>query len=103
MKQVILIDTFLLLFVNVKAQIGDVQQKGNFIISYDGNKEVGRFSINSSDVLLGFSSTIIVIKKSNFIISYDANEKKKADSLSIQMTSLKMSMELLFTSLKVDL
>ena len=68
MKQVILIATFLLVFVNVKAQIGDVQQKGNFIISYDGNKEVGRFSINSSDVLLGFSSTIIVIKKSNFII-----------------------------------
>jgi hypothetical protein len=34
MKQVILIATFLLLFVNVKAQIGDVQQKGNFIISY---------------------------------------------------------------------
>jgi hypothetical protein len=53
MKQVILIATFLLLFVNVKAQIGDVQQKGNFIISYDGNKEVVRFSINSSDVLLG--------------------------------------------------
>jgi hypothetical protein len=77
MKQVILIATFLLIFINVNAQIGDVQQKGNFIISYDGYKEVGRFSINSSNVLLGFSSTIIVIKKSNFIISYDAKGKEK--------------------------
>jgi hypothetical protein len=77
MKQVILIATFLLFFVNVKAQIGDVQQKGNIIISYEGSKEVGRFSISSSDELLGFSSTIIVVKKSSIIISYDARGKEK--------------------------
>jgi len=77
MKQIILIATFILMFINVNAQIGDVQQKGNIIISYDGNKEVGRFYINSSDEMLGFSSTIIVVKKSSIIISYDAKGKEK--------------------------
>jgi hypothetical protein len=38
---------------------------------------VGRFAINSSDVFLGFSSTIIVVQKGNWIYSYDEKGKEK--------------------------
>jgi hypothetical protein len=77
MKKFFLMATMLLMFGAVNAQIGDVQQKGNWLYSYDGSKEVGRFSINSSDVFQGFSSTIIVVQKGNWIYSYDAKGSEK--------------------------
>ena len=61
----------LLMFGAANAQIGDVQQKGNWLHSYDGNREIGRFAIGSSDEFLGFSSSIVVVKKGNWIHSYD--------------------------------
>ena len=76
MKHFFLIATILLMFGAANAQIGDVQQKGNTLHSYDGNKEVGRFSIGPSDEFLGFSSTIVVVKKGNTIHSYDAKGKE---------------------------
>ena len=76
MKKLFLMATMLLMFGAVNAQIGDVQQKGNWLLSYDGNKEVGRFSIGSSDEFLGFSSTIVVVKKGNWVLSYDAKGKE---------------------------
>lgn len=76
MKKLFLMLVMLLAFDSVNAQIGDVQQKGNWLFSYDGNKEIGRFSINSSDVFLGFSSSIIVVQKGNWIFSYDSKGKE---------------------------
>jgi hypothetical protein len=66
MKKLLLIATMLLLFGAVSAQIGDVQQKGNWLHSYDGNREVGRFAIGSSDQFLGFSSSIVVVRRCGF-------------------------------------
>jgi len=77
MKKLFLLVTMFLLFGAINAQIGDVQQKGNWLYSYEGSKEVGRFAINSSDVFLGFSSTIIVVQKGNWIYSYDEKGKEK--------------------------
>jgi hypothetical protein len=75
MKKLLLMATMMFMFGAAKAQIGDVQQKGNYLYSYDGNKLVGSFSISSSDVFLGFSSTIVVVQKGNYIYSYDAKGK----------------------------
>ena len=77
MKKLLLIATMLLMFGAANAQqIGDVQQKGTWLYSYDGSHEVGHFSIGSSDVFLGFSSTIVVVQKGSgsgiWIYSYDA-------------------------------
>lgn len=72
MKKFFLMATMLLTFGAVNAQIGDVQQKGSWLHSYDGNNEIGHFSISSSDVFLGFSSTIVVVQKGSWIHSYDA-------------------------------
>jgi hypothetical protein len=77
MKKLILMATMLLIFGAANAQIGDVQQKGSWLYSYDGNNEVGYFSINSSDVFLGFSSTIVVVQKGSWIYSYDAKGNEK--------------------------
>lgn len=77
MKKLLLTATMLLIFGAANAQIGDVQQKGNWLYSYDGSKEIGRFSINSTNVFLGFSSTIIVVQKGNWIYSYDAKGIEK--------------------------
>lgn len=77
MKTIILIATMLLTFGAVNAQIGDVQQKGTTLYSYDGNREVGRIHISSSDVFLGFSSTIVVVQKGTTIYSFDANGREK--------------------------
>jgi hypothetical protein len=77
MKKLFLMAIMLLMFGAANAQIGDVQQKGGYLHSYDGNNEVGRFSIGSSDVFLGFSSTIVVVQKDYYIISYDANGSEK--------------------------
>jgi hypothetical protein len=76
MKKLLLMATMLLLFGAVSAQIGDVQQKGNWLHSYDGNREVGRFAIGSSDQFLGFSSSIVVVRKGNWIYSYDQKGKE---------------------------
>ena len=70
MKKLLLMAT-MLMFGAVSAQIGDVQQKGNWLHSYDGNREVGRFAIGSSDAFLGFSSSMVVVRKGNWIHSYD--------------------------------
>lgn len=71
MKKLFILATILLMFGAANAQIGDVQQKGNWLHSYDGNREIGRFAIGSSDEFLGFSSSIVVVKKGNWIHSYD--------------------------------
>ena len=77
MKKLFLMATMLLMFGAANAQIGDVQQKGSWLYSYDGSKEVGHFSISSSDEFLGFSSTIVVVQKGSWIFSFDANGKEK--------------------------
>jgi hypothetical protein len=76
MKKLLLMATMLLLFGAVSAQIGDVQQKGNWLHSFDGNREIGRFAIGSSDQFLGFSTSIVVVKKGNWIHSYDQKGKE---------------------------
>ena len=69
--------TMLLIFGAANAQIGDVQQKGSWLYSYDGNNQIGSFSISSSDIFLGFSSTIVVVQKGSWIYSFVANGKEK--------------------------
>lgn len=77
MKKLFLTGFMFFMFAAVKAQIGDVQQKGNYLYSYDGSKKIGSFSISSSDLFLGFSTSIIVVQKGNYIYSYDALGHKK--------------------------
>jgi hypothetical protein len=73
MKKLFLISLMMLFFNSLNAQIGDVEQKGNWLYSYDENgKSIGSFSINSSDEFLGFSTSLIVIKKGSWLNSYDA-------------------------------
>lgn len=57
---------------SANAQIGDVQQKGSFIYSYNENgQSIGNFNIESGQ-FLGYSNSIIVIKRGDFLHSYDA-------------------------------
>ena len=76
MKRFFLMLTMLLMFGAVNAQIGDVQQKGSHLYCYDGQREIGRIYLSSSDVFLGFSSAIVVIKKGNHICSCDAKGRE---------------------------
>jgi hypothetical protein len=76
MKKLILMATMLLLFESASAHIGDVQQKGNWLHSFEGNREIGRFAIGSPDQFLGFSTSIVVVKKSNWLHSYDQKGKE---------------------------
>ena len=77
MKKLFLTGFMFFMLVAVNAQIGDVQQKGSYLYSYDGTTKLGSFSISSSDTFLGFSSSIIVVQKGSYIYSYDAKGNKK--------------------------
>jgi hypothetical protein len=77
MKKLLLTGTMMFMIFAFKAQISDVQQKGNYLYSYDGAKKIGYFLIGSSDLFLGFSSSIIVVQKGNYIYSYDASGNRK--------------------------
>jgi hypothetical protein len=76
MKKLFLTGFMVFMLVAVNAQIGDVQQKGSSLYSYDGTKQIGRFTISSSDSFLGFSSSIIVVQKGSSIYSYDESGKQ---------------------------
>lgn len=71
MKKLFLTGFMFFMFAAVNAQIGDVQQKGNYLVSYNGTKQIGKFAIAPSKTFLGFSSSIIVVQMDNYIISYD--------------------------------
>jgi hypothetical protein len=77
MKKLFLTGFMFFMFAAVNAQIGDVQQKGSWLYSYDGSKQIGKFSISSSDSFLGFSSSIVVVQKGSWIYSYDANGRQQ--------------------------
>jgi hypothetical protein len=76
MKKLFLTTSMVLMLVATNAQISDVQQKGSWLHSYDGSKQIGKFSISSSDSFLGFSSSIVVVQKGSWIHSYDANGRQ---------------------------
>jgi hypothetical protein len=77
MKKLFLTGFMFFMFAAVNAQIGDVQQKGNLLTTFDGSKKIGSFYISDSDILLGYSSSIIVIQHGSMLISYNATGKKQ--------------------------
>ena len=79
MKKLLLILTILLSFGAFKAQISDVQQKGNYLYVYgDGNQQLSWTSINTSDEYLGMGSSFFVVQKGNYIHTYDSKSNQIA-------------------------
>lgn len=77
MKKFLVIGLLLLSEGIAKAQIVDIQQKGQFLGIYgSGNKQLSVLQIGSSDEFLGMSSSFYVVKRRNFFVTYDHNSKE---------------------------
>jgi hypothetical protein len=77
MKKFFLMATMLFMFGAAKAQIADVQQKGNLLLVYgENNKKLSVLSISSSEEYLGMGSSFYIVKKGSLILSYDQDSKK---------------------------
>lgn len=77
MKKLLFIFAILFATLASNAQsIGDVQQSGSWVNIYDSNGSfVSNFSVESSDEVVGFSSSIVVVRKGNSVNSYNVNGK----------------------------
>ena len=76
MKKLLFMATMLLSFGALKAQISDVQEKGNRLYVYgENNKQLSFFDLNSSDEFLGMGSSFYCVKRGNRIYTYDSNSK----------------------------
>lgn len=80
MKKLLLMATMFFMFGAAKAQIADVQQKGNYLYVYgENNKKISELMLGSSDLFLGIGSSFFAVKKGNYVYTYDYNSKKIAE------------------------
>lgn len=77
MKRFLVIGLLLLSVGIAKAQIVDIQHKGQFLRVYgSGNKELSYLQIDNSDEFLGMSSSFYVVKRGMFFKTYNHNSKE---------------------------
>lgn len=81
MKQFLLMATMLLALGVAKAQISDVQQKGNYLNIYnDKNQKICDMYIDvSREEFMGFGNSFYVVQSDNYLKVYDSNCKKISD------------------------
>ena len=79
MKQFLLMATMLLTFGAAKAQISDVQHKGNRLYVYgENNNQLSFLDLRGSDEFLGMGSSFYVVKQGNRFYTYDEKSKQIA-------------------------
>jgi hypothetical protein len=72
MKKILVIALTIFAFNVAKAQISDVQQKGNYVYVYgEQNNQLSYLQISSSDEYKGMGASFFVVQKGNYLYTYD--------------------------------
>lgn len=79
MKKFLVIGFMVFSFGVSKAQISDVQRKGQYLFVYgEKNTELSRLFVQNTDEYIGTGSSFYLVRKGQYICSYDYNSKEIA-------------------------
>jgi len=79
MKKILVIALTIFAFNVAKAQISDVQQKGDYLYVYDEqNKRLSYLQISSSDEYKGMGASFFVVQKGSYLYTYDEESNRIA-------------------------